>query len=97
MATLGQPIGINDQWEATLTVSTDRVLEGNDAQLVVTLVHPSFSGPIPYGSFLYAFDSPDPRIRANLAPTQLRTTPGQPNVFSMTIPNLPEGNYEVSE
>src|SRR6266852_734029 len=94
MATLGQPIGINDQWEVTLTVSPDRVLHDNDVRLEVTLFHPTFSGTIPYGNFHYDFHSSDPRLQANLA--QRRTTPSQPNVFSMTIPNLPEGNYEVS-
>ena len=95
MATLGQPIGINDQWDVTLRISPERVLEGNDAQLEVTLFHPSLSGNPPYGDFLYAFDSPDPRIRANLAPGVIRNLPGQPNVFAFTVPNLPEGSYEI--
>ena len=93
MATIGQPIGINDQWDVTLTISPDRVLEGNDAQLEVTLFHPGFSGNIPYGNFHYVFDSPDPRLKTNL--DQMRNT-NQPNVFSLTIPNLPEGSYEIS-
>src|SRR5712691_9960532 len=93
MATLGQPIGINDQWDVTLKVSPERVLDGNDVQLEVILFHPGFTGNIPYGNFLYAFDSSDPRIKANIA--EIRPT-SQPNVFSLTIPNLPEGSYEVS-
>src|SRR5262249_37986727 len=52
-------------------------------------------GPIPYRNFHYAFHSPDPRLQANL--DQVRNpNPNQPNVFSLTIPNLPEGSYEVS-
>jgi hypothetical protein len=93
MATLSPPIGINDQWDVTLRISPERVLDGNDVQLEVILFNPGFTGNIPYGSFLYAFDSSDPRIKANLA--NIRPT-SQPNVFLLTIPNLPEGSYEVS-
>src|SRR4030095_13095851 len=92
MDTLDQPIGINDQWDVTLRISPDRVLEGNNVQLEVTLFHPGFTGNIPYGNFLYTFRSPDPRLQANLDQVRSR---GQ-NVFSLTIPNVPEGSYEVS-
>jgi hypothetical protein len=91
MATIGQPIGINDQWEVTLTVSPDRVLEGNVTQLTVTLFHPGFTGNIPYTHFTYAFRSPDLRLQANL-----NALSGRNRSVSLTIPRLPEGPYEVS-
>ena len=95
MDTLDQPIGINDQWEVTLTVSPDRVFQDNDVRLEVTLFNPSFSGSIPYRNFHYALHSPDPRLQAQLDQAR-NPNPNQPNVFSLTIPNLPEGPYEVS-
>jgi hypothetical protein len=98
MATLGQPIGINDQWDITLRISPERVLADNEAQLEVILFHPNLSGDPPYGDFVYTFDSPDPRIRANLTPSVIRNPnpPNRPNVFAFRVPNLPEGSYEIS-
>src|SRR5215510_7915311 len=91
MATIGQAIGINDQWDVTLTVSPERVLADNDAQLVVTLSHPGFHGAIPYEQFTYAFHSSDPRLQANL-----NELSGGNRAVSLKIPHLPEGIYEVS-
>src|SRR5262249_33147519 len=49
----------------------------------------------PYRNFHYALHSSDPRLQANLDQAR-NPNPNQPNVFSLTIPNLPEGSYEVS-
>src|SRR5262245_16111796 len=91
MATIGQATGINDQWEVTLTVSPERVLAENVAQLMVTLAHPSFSGAIPYERFTYTFRSSDPRLQTNLSPLN-----GRNRIVSLPIPHMPEGSYEVS-
>ncbi len=94
MATTG-PIGINDQWDVILTASPDRVLEGNDVHLEVTLSHPRFSGAMPYRNFTYAFRSSDPRLDALLISTRNIGNPNRRMPFPLTIPHLPEGPYGV--
>jgi hypothetical protein len=91
MTTISPAIGINDQWDVTLTVSPDRVLEDNDVKLEVTLSHPGFGGPIPYTNFTYAFRSSDPRVQTALSALKPSDRGG-----SFQVPHLPEGSYEVS-
>ena len=93
MATLSPLIGVNDQWDVTLTVSPNRVLAGNVARLDGDPLQSNVSnGPtIPYENFTYVFSSPDPRLQAEL--DALR---GNRRIVSLTIPHLPEGTYEVS-
>ena len=72
MATLSPLTGVNDQWDITLRISPERVLEGNDVQLEVILFHRNLIGDPPYGNFSYIFNSPDPRIKAQLVPRVIR-------------------------
>src|SRR5467141_1433217 len=92
MATISPAIDIHNQWEATLTVSPDRVLTDNAVRLTVTLSHQDFSGVIPYDNFTYEFHSSDPSLQTEL--DALRG--GRNRIVSLTIPRLPEGRYEVS-
>jgi hypothetical protein len=91
MEPLGSPIGLNDQWDVTLTISPDRVLEGNEALLEVTLSHPRVEpDKIPYGNFRYEYSSRDPRLQAVLSPQVVNV-----RRKSFKVPNLPEGTYEI--
>ena len=105
MANIDQAIGINDQWDVTLTVSPERVLEDNVVQLKATLSHPRVRPiDVDYNSFTYEFTSTDPRIETEIdsfprleQPTGVLPAPQpQRNIRWISIPHLPEGSYEVS-
>jgi hypothetical protein len=72
MATIDPGFSIDDQWAVTLTVSPDRVLQGSQAFLEVTLSPPRTVN-IEGKSFTYTFTSTNRELQRYLVHSPRRT------------------------
>jgi len=92
MGVTGQ-IGIQDQWSCTLSVSPKRVFEDNQVTLTATL-YPPPNQTVNLQQFDFEFGSDDPRLNAAIIAAQQKGS--SLGKLQITVPSLPEGDYNVS-
>src|SRR5689334_21466072 len=91
MARTAGVITVGEEWDATLSLSPQRVLTNDPVTMTVTLSHPGGDTPN-YGDFTYSFSAPDPRLDKIL---QRVKVPTGTRSASFKVPPLPDGDYEI--